>query len=263
MYMTNVSQFDINRYLGKRYGRLVVIGLDHYDYNCVGKRRFYLKCRCDCGNEVAVIKSNLTSGNTKSCGCYYQDTHHKHNLTTHTTKHPLVVIMNAMRQRCYNPNNDNYHLYGGRGIKICDEWMDPDNGFLNFYNWSMDHGYEKRLTIDRIDSNGNYEPSNCRWVDDKVQNRNLRRNVFLTYTYKKRAKSKKKHYITLCKKDWSVICNVSEDTIAFRLKKYGGKNINQIIEECNEIGRGTRDIIIPDEILKYNDPTKYEISFHD
>lgn len=79
-----------------------------------------------------------------------------------------------MKQRCCNPNYDRYNDYGGRGIKVCEEWLDKDNGFMNFYNWAMQNGYQENLSIDRVDNDGNYEPSNCRWTDTHTQRLNQR-----------------------------------------------------------------------------------------
>jgi hypothetical protein len=103
----------------------------------------------------------------------------------------LNNIYDNMKQRCYNPNRDVYKYYGGRGIKICDEWNNRERvrlqngtcskGWLAFKKWALENGYQDNLTIDRIDPNGNYEPSNCRWVTMKVQSNNLRNNVRLTY----------------------------------------------------------------------------------
>jgi len=86
-----------------------------------------------------------------------------------------------MKQRCYNKNNNAYIHYGGRGITICKEWLDKENGILNFYNWSIKNGHSDDLTIDRINVNGNYEPSNCRWVDAKTQQNNKTNNLYFTY----------------------------------------------------------------------------------
>ena len=78
-----------------------------------------------------------------------------------------------MKQRCSNPNHKSYHNYGGRGIIVCDEWK---NNYQAFYDWSMNNGYKEGLSIDRINNNGNYEPSNCRWTDKITQNNNTRQN---------------------------------------------------------------------------------------
>lgn len=93
----------------------------------------------------------------------------------------LYRIFDHMKQRCYNKHNTRYKDYGGRGIEVCNEWC---NNFQVFSDWSMSNGYKEDLTIDRIDVNGNYEPSNCRWVDNVTQQNNKRNSVYLTYNGK-------------------------------------------------------------------------------
>lgn len=85
------------------------------------------------------------------------------------SKDKLYSVWNGMKQRCYNINDDFYYCYGGKGITVCEEWK---NDFQSFYDWAISHGYSEKMSIDRIDSNGNYCPENCRWVDSSVQSRN-------------------------------------------------------------------------------------------
>lgn len=152
---------------GMKFGRLTTIKV-------VGRttdNRPAWLCRCECGNEVTVSEHNLKRGNTKSCGCYRRDVnfrvHYKHGRCN--TR--LYRIWTNMRSRCDRPKNDNHKWYGGRGISYDRAW----SSFSVFAEWALSHGYMDGLELDRIDTNGNYEPSNCRFVTHKV-NCNNRRN---------------------------------------------------------------------------------------
>ena len=168
--------------IGLKFGRLTVINFHHsvpryYPNGSLRGHRHYWSCLCECGNYKIVEQYQLTSGNTQSCGCLAKERAKtnfvKHNLTNHR----LYNIYAHIKQRCNKPDCKEYKNYGGRGIKLCYEW---NIDFLNFYNWSINNGYADNLTIDRIDVNGNYEPSNCRWVSYKVQNNNKRNNFLVT-----------------------------------------------------------------------------------
>lgn len=165
---------------GTRFGRLTVTG--EWETRKSGRSKIaFHKCICDCGNEVWVRGTGLRYGSTLSCGCYRTEQRvkivKKHNLSN--TR--LYRIWNDMRTRCNKKYDDHYSDYGGRGIKVCSEWDNTNDGFQNFYEWSMANGYSDDLSIDRMNNDGNYEPSNCRWVTQAIQNRNKRTNHYLEY----------------------------------------------------------------------------------
>ena len=171
----------INDLTGRRFGRLVVLNREKSKN---GKTCWL--CQCDCGNKKIIKTTHLISKNTISCGCYRTEKHKK-SITLFKKKHGLskdriYKILNGIKQRCLNKNSKIYKNYGGRGITICDEWK---NDFMAFYKWSMENGYKDDLTIDRIDNNGNYEPSNCRWVTAKEQANNTRHNHFIEFNGEK------------------------------------------------------------------------------
>lgn len=134
--------------------------------------RFFL-CSCSCGNTKIVGLSHLNHGHTKSCGCYKKDVVRDRSETHGLSKHSLYKTWVSMKERCLNPNHKFYKNYGGRGIKVCDRWI---NSFPNFL---LDMGDRPNgFTLDRINNDGNYEPSNCRWAT-KIEQINNRRNTKL------------------------------------------------------------------------------------
>lgn len=164
---------------GRRFGRLTVEGFAYKN------RYVYWHCRCDCGNEKDVMGSALTSGDTQSCGCLGKERRiegrhamRKYQGRYDSTGHSRIYrIWRAMVMRCTNPKMDNYSRYGGRGIRICDEWQN----FQVFHDWAVSNGYSDDLSIDRIDPDGDYSPENCRWADSEMQNNNRRDSVFVEY----------------------------------------------------------------------------------
>lgn len=159
---------------GERYGKLVVVEEAEPIYSKTGKMIRRWKCKCDCGNITIVRHGDLRNGSTVSCGCYnYQK---ESAVKTHGySRTKLGNVFEGMKQRCNNPKNKNYEKYGGRGIKICTEWL---NDPKKFFDWAIKNGYKEGLSIDRIDVNGNYEPDNCRWADNETQclNQRLRKD---------------------------------------------------------------------------------------
>lgn len=196
---------------GQRFGRLIVI-------KRIKNNKFL--CKCDCGNFKTIEKSSLLSKNTKSCGCLARETSkktlYKHGF--YGTK--IYKIYYSMKNRCYYHKNISFSNYGARGIKICKEWLNKENGFLNFYNWAIENGYKEGLSIDRIDVNGNYEPNNCRWVTRAFQNNNKRNNIIIKY-------NNEEHNL----KEWSKILNLDYKRIFNRYKL--GKSVEDIFYNSN------------------------------
>lgn len=164
-------KFDIKTYIGKKSGKLTVIGLG--ERQKIGGWR--LHCICECGNTIDVLPYQFNNGSVRTCGCSKRK---GTRLNDGRSLHPLYGIWNQMMRRCYNSKTIHYDRYGGRGITVCDEWHD----FWNFVKWSDSVGGRPTGTsIDRIDNNGNYEPSNCRWATKFQQSTNKCTNVILEY----------------------------------------------------------------------------------
>lgn len=169
----------------ERFGKLKVLNRV-YPKNLT-KKHTYWKCRCECGKEIVTSSNHLRTGHTQSCGCL----HYKKGKDNPAYKHGkrntrLFRIWSSMKNRCNNPNNPKYKNYGGRGIRVCDKWLDKENGFINFYNWAIANGYKDELTIDRIDVNKNYEPFNCRWSTLQEQNFNKTTTRYIIYKHRKK-----------------------------------------------------------------------------
>lgn len=191
--------------IGKRFGRLVVIKRTNDHFYPSGRHDICYTCQCDCGNTVDVIGIHLRSGHTVSCGCFRVDTS-RDNMTTHgMTNTRLHNIWKNMLERCFNHSHKNYDIYGGRGITVCDEWR---TDFNSFAEWSFSHGYDDSLSLDRVNVDGNYSPYNCRWVTQKEQCNNTRRNILVTIGNE-----------TKTLKQWAEYYCLSYGTIASRVKR--------------------------------------------
>ena len=165
------NEIDIT---GMKFGRLTAI-------KKIGKSDSHgalWLCQCDCGKMHEARSSYLRNGFTTSCGCYRSELNAekarrmgeknvRHGKSRRRSKDPLYLVWHSMKARCTYPNHISYRNYGGKGVTVCDEWQ----AFESFYEWAMGHGYKKGLAIDRIDSDGNYEPSNCRFVTQAENNK--------------------------------------------------------------------------------------------
>lgn len=194
------SVHHIKDITGQRFGRLVVTGLSE-------KRRpsntkiTYWHCTCDCGNKCIVGKSTLIENTTRSCSCLNTERITKHSLC----KNDIYKIHEGIIQRCLNPNKTEYKNYGGRGIKVCERWK---NSVAAFYEDMGDRPTPKH-SIDRINVNGDYEPSNCRWATREEQQNNRRNNVNITFNGK-----------TQTLTQWAKELSIAKSTLAYRVKNW-------------------------------------------
>jgi len=181
---------------GCRFGLLTVESFAYVNEN----GQTYWNCKCDCGKSVVRRASHLKERIIPSCGCRGGNTIHG------MTGKRIYTIYNQMITRCYKPYSKSYKNYGARGITVCDEWKES---FQSFYDWAVKSGYAENLSIDRIDNNGNYEPSNCRWSTPKEQANNTRRTRHITFNGETHSVS-----------EWARILGINQSTLNMRLNKY-------------------------------------------
>lgn len=183
---------------GEKYGHLTAISYSH-----ISDKGFQMwLCECDCEKHTRIIvkAADLVNGHKKSCGCHRYGNHYIHGMANSR----LQNIYYKMLERCYKPSCKSYKNYGGRGIKVCDEWR---NNFVEFAKWALENGYAEHLTLDRIDNLHGYSPDNCRWATFKQQENNKTTNHFLTY-------NNESHTLS----EWGEITGINQDAIFARLK---------------------------------------------
>lgn len=148
--------------IGRKFGRLTVIARAGSRKEKGYSRKLW-ECVCECGKHKIVNTRSLTKGHTQSCGCLADESRKKPKIDIATREEHIRLrkVWNSIKQRCYNPNSQEYRNYGGRGIKMCDEWHNSSKAFIE---WALNNGYSIGLDVDRIDNNGNYEPSNCQFL---------------------------------------------------------------------------------------------------
>lgn len=196
---------------GRKFGRITVIDLSGVSKN--GKKVW--NCVCDCGVEKRILSGSLLSGRTKSCGCLSVDTS-RENATIHNHCYENIYsIYKGIKSRCYNKNHKNYSTYGGRGVIMCDRWLNDVNLFI----LDMGPRPSTRHSVDRIDNNGNYEPSNCKWSTQKEQCNNNSRNHPITW-----------NGITKNIGQWAELTGINRNTIRDRIN--AGLEPEQIFEKC-------------------------------
>lgn len=166
---------------GKTFGRWMVMYRAPNRIDADGKTRVWFHCKCECGKEADVNAASLRNGKSLSCGCArIEHVRGNHANRVHGQKGTrLYSIWCNMNDRCYRRENERYHRYGGRGIKVCDEWRGK-HGFQSFMEWAYKSGYSKALTLDRIDNDRGYSPQNCRWASPKEQSNNRSNGRYIT-----------------------------------------------------------------------------------
>lgn len=196
------------------FDRLKVLKFDHVNkFGCS-----YWLCRCKCGKEKVIRGSSLTTGAIRSCGCLNIELSAKR-LNDYSFKHGfahkerLYETWKNMKRRCYDTANKRYANYGGKGIRVCDAWL---HDYSAFRSWALSHGYADNLSIDRVNNDGNYEPSNCRWATAKEQENNMSRNHILTY-----------NGISHTISEWADLLGFTYSTLSHRVQR--GWSVEQLL----------------------------------
>lgn len=203
---------------GQTFGRLVVIA----EAGRTKSRNILWNCRCSCGNETVVSSGDLRKGDTASCGCARREASSTRLRTHGLSRTPLYIAWNNMKQRCQNPRDPRYPDYGGRGIAVCQRWLS-----LEAFIADMGPTWRPGLTLDRVDVNGNYELSNCRWITHAEQQRNRRNNLALTFRGESRPLA-----------EWAELLGLRHQTVRSRLRS--GWSVERALTEGAAPERSTR-----------------------
>lgn len=197
--------------IGVSYGKLTIVSESE---KINGKRHFL--CECECGNVGVHRLEDIRAGKIKSCGCFNKEKEIKHGLSG--TR--IYNTWKSMISRCNDAKCDSFNSYGGRGIKVCEGWLDAST----FYAWSIANGYEDDLTIERKNVNGNYEPGNCTWIPLREQANNTRRSRTITHNGQ-----------TMILKKWAKRLNIKYATLKNRLRL--GWSIGKALESPLDTSR--------------------------
>ena len=207
-----VKTSEIIDLTGQKFGRLRVLNRGDDYISSSGDKYVRWVCECECGNIKNIFGTCLRNGTTKSCGCLKKDLD-KHKFVTHGDSNAhLYYVWRGMRNRCTSKASRIYKYYGARGISVCEEW----NKYDNFKKWALSNGYKQGLSIDRVDVNGNYEPSNCRWITQREQNLNRRNNRYIQYNGERKTLT-----------EWVNECGIEEHVLRYRLNQ--GWNVEKAL----------------------------------
>ena len=215
-------KFNVEEFIGKKFNHLTIVE----DLGVVNHTT-YVRCLCDCGQTKDARLMDVKAGRIKSCG------HLKWSAMGQKRSRPsrerLRGVWSTMKARCFNPKDPEYFRYGALGIVVCDEWK---YSYSSFREWAYSHGYDPdaprgECTLDRIDSCGNYEPSNCRWVSMKIQSNNTKRNHYLEY-----------NGVTHTVHEWSEITGVNYQTLLSRIQN--GDSPDRLFRPPDRVQRNSK-----------------------
>lgn len=179
--MNTKSKYKNEKWIGQKFNDLTVVGFEHKT-SSNGKHRWCWKLKCECGKDIVASPYKVINGKIKSCGCAKaercRNMTEKYRLKHGGRGERLYHIWRGMKMRCLVETSKDYKRWGGRGIKMCDEWV---KDYVAFRTWAHNNGYNESLSLDRIDVNGDYCPDNCRWATTKDQSRNKANTLYVNY----------------------------------------------------------------------------------